>query len=309
MKREQLMCSCRQNTSCDRPATNGGAARLLSVLMVTLCLSGLRADADDMRWERAEKEVAETLYPAEFVDSLKDAKGIGRTSALRNYGKLPFEKREKLVFDGGWGFIRAGFGILTAAIDDSNSSVFNVSGKVVTNNFVSAFYKVRDFVHVKIDRVGLYPLFFQQHLREGSYRAHHWTLYDHATGRVFTHKDKEDEPDKEITPFSHGYVSILYYLRTLDLQVGKTYTIPCYVHKKDHPIEFKVEKREKIEVEAGRFKTLKVRPKLVGEGRGFTKNDKMYIWLTDDKYHMPVKLKAKAALGSLSATLLRYERE
>jgi hypothetical protein len=67
--------------------------------------------------------------------------------------------------------------------------------------------------------------------------------------------------------------------------------------------------REKIEVEAGIFNCVKVQPRLVGEGRGFTKKDKMYLWFTDDKYCMLVRGKSKIALGWITADLLYYERE
>lgn len=267
---------------------------------------GDRDEDDEMRWEEAENEVGHLRFPGSFFDSVRTANGIPDNRGLRKYGKLPFTGKEKLVFDGGWGFIRAGYAILEAGNSREDPSILLLSGKVVTNNFVSAFYKVRDFVLSVTDAQGLYPYTFEQDVREGKYRTRRWTVYDHVNGRVYDNK-KRDEPF-EISMFSQNYLSLLYYLRTFDVAPGDTFSINCFVHGKDYPYLFKVVEREEIKVDAGRFKCLKIEPRLMGEGRGFTKRDKMTIWVTDDEYHMPVCVKAKIALGSLSAKLLYYER-
>jgi hypothetical protein len=278
------------------------------VALAFFTVSFARGDGrdDDMRWETAESEVKETRYPATFLDSLAKANNAPTQKGLRTYRKWPFQNREKLVFDGGWGFARAGFLILSAQADD-DPSVMALSGKVATNNFASAFYKVRDYVFSYADADGMYPLFFEQHIAEGKYRDHRWTLYDHPGKRVFTYKTKDSS--KEASSFTQNYMTLLYYLRTLDLKPGKTVAIPCFVHEKDYPIEFTILGRERVETPAGEFRCLKIKPSLVGEGRGLTKRDKMYIWLTDDEYKMPVLVRSKIAIGSLSAKLLYYERE
>jgi hypothetical protein len=171
---------------------------------------------------------------------------------------------------------------------------------------VSAFYKVRDFVQSQVDARGLYPLVFEQQILEGRYKTARWTVYDHVNNRVWDFR--KPEPYDSVARFSHDYVSLLCYLRTLPLAVGDTFSIECFVHGKDYPVFFRVRHRETVKVDAGTFKCLMLEPRMVGEGRGFTRKDQMAIWVTDDKYHMPVLIKAKVKIGSLSAKLLRYER-
>ena len=266
-------------------------------------------EADDLRWEKAEKLVGDTAFSQEFKDSLSLYHNIGQTKGLRTLtgNKLPFLKREKVVYNGGWGFIKAGFGIMEAHIDNSNNEVL-VEGKAVSNNFVSAFFTIRDYARAYIDLDGLYPCFFEQHIRENRYVKDDWVLYDHVNGKLITNRKKR-VMEYPISPFSHSYMSLLYYLRTLNLAPGDTFSINCFVHGKDYPVFFKVLGREKIKVDAGEFNCIKIEPKLVGEGRGFTKKDKMHLWLTDDRYHMLVKGKSKVAMGWISAELLYYERE
>ncbi|MBD3314179.1 MAG: DUF3108 domain-containing protein [Chitinivibrionales bacterium] len=282
------------------------------------CIAGLIfvvsvVDADarrrdrDRPWHEGASEVKVWTYPDSFRDSLREANDIGPNIALRNYQKYPFQKREKLVFVGGWGFISAGFGIMEAHPTKENPNVLSIGAKGFTNRFVSAFKKVRDYAHARVDANGFYPLFFEQHLHEEDYRDHRWTIYDHQKGRVFTQKTQDSSTDA--SAFTHNLLSLLYYIRTMDYAPGDSFTVMCFVHEKDYPLHFNVLKREKIEVPAGDFTCLKLKPRLVGDGRGFTKRDEMYIWVTDDEHHMPVLVKAKAKLGHLWAELIHYERD
>ncbi len=288
--------------------------RTVTVLVIVLigCI-GVPADNgdkdDDLRWEKAEKLVGDTAFSQEFKDSISKVFSIGEQKGLRTLtdNKLPFLKREKVVYNGGWGFIKAGFAIMEAHINEGNNEVL-IEGKAVSNNFVSAFFTIRDYACAYVDLKGLYPLFFEQHIRENRYQKDDWVLYDHVNGKLVTNRKKKVK-EYPIAPFSHSYMSLLYYMRTLKLAPGDTFSINCFVHGKDYPVFFRVLGREQVKVDAGVFKCIKIEPKLVGEGRGFTKKDKMHLWLTDDQYHMLVKGKSKVAMGWVSAELLFYERE
>ncbi len=279
------------------------------LLFLTLLFTDVSAKRkDEMRWDRAEKEVGTRNYSKEMKDSIFNVYNIKSYKGLRNLSDhtLPFSKSEKLVYDGGWGFLRAGFGIFNATIDKDNARI-NINGKAFSNNFVSAFYKIRDYASTIIDLTGLYPYFFEQHIEENRYKKSSWTIYDHKNGKVYSNARKKTKFD--ISPFSNNYISLLYYLRTINFAPGDTFSIPCFVHGKNQSIFFKVSGPEQVKVDAGTFKCLKVEPRLVGEGRGFTKRDKMYLWFTDDKRHLLVKGKSKIAIGWISAELLYFKCE
>lgn len=283
-------------------------SRLL-LFVIIACTFVFAANDDVERWEKAEKKVKEKYYSQAFLDSLRAFYNIGPNRGLKSLPEntLSFDKREKCVYNGGWGFVKAGWAIIEAE-RDNNNAIFVIRGKAVTNNFTSAFFKARDFVNAIVDLKGFYPYFFEQHIRENRYRRNNWAFYDHEQGKVFTNRKKK-KTVYDTSPFTHNYISLLYYLRTLTFAPGDTFSINCFVHGKDYPVFFKVLGREKIEVPAGNYKCIKVQPRLVGEGRGFTKKDKMYLWFTDDKYHIMVKGKSKIALGWITAELIHYERE
>ncbi len=279
----------------------------LGVMVFALAgVSEARRDSDDEKWQSLERQVKDSRFPEDFLDSLSRANGITDNRGLAKGKILPFKNREKLVFDGGWGSMRAGYLVVNAHKDHENKTM-DITGKVATNGFVSAIFKIRDFVFSRMDADGLYPLHFEHHVREGRHRDRGWTLFDHKRGSVFSDDDKGKA--SKASPFTHNYMSLIYYLRTMDLAPGDTFSINCFVHDKDYPIHFKVHGREKVKVDAGTFECLKLEPTLVGDGRGFAKGDKMYIWITDDNRRMPVMLESEMGLGSLSAKLVYYESE
>lgn len=97
----------------------------------------------------------------------------------------------------------------------------------------------------------------------------------------------------------------LYYIRTLDLKVGNSVFINNYSDKKNYALEVKVLKKEKVKVPAGRFFCVVVEPILQASGI-FKHEGKLKVWLTDDKYKIPVKMKSKVAVGSITTELKSY---
>ncbi len=279
------------------------------LLLCILCVGVFGGRRDTERWERMEREVKEKVFPAEYRDSLQKVFDVGDNTGLRTEkGRtLLFKRREKAVYEGGWGFINAGWGVIEAEFDKKKARIL-FSGKAFTNNFTSAFFEVRDFVRSEVDAKGLYPCFFEQHIHENRYKRSTFALFDHVKGKVYNNRKKK-KLEYTIAPFSHDYISLLYYLRTREFAPGDTFSIRCFVHGKDYPILFEVHGREEVKVNAGTFNCIKVQPHLVGEGRNFNKRDKMYLWFTDDEYHVLVKGKSKVAMGWINAELIHYERK
>ena len=279
----------------------------LLIFLLGIIFNGYSREKRDMRWEKAETLVGKIAYTKAFKDSLLNAYNINNYNNLRKILHTVHHKKEKLVYDGGWGFLRAGFGIFDMTLN-KDSGLILLEGKAVTNNFVSAFFKVRDYVRTPIDLNGFYPFFFEQHIRENRYKKDTWVIYDHSNGKVYSNRTK-DSTDYTVSPFTHNYLSLLYYLRSVEFAPGDTFSVNCFVHGKDYPIFFRALKREEVKVKAGIFKCIKVEPKLVGEGKGFTKRDKMYLWFTDNKDHILVKAKSKIAIGWISAHLIAIRRD
>jgi hypothetical protein len=108
--------------------------------------------------------------------------------------------------------------------------------------------------------------------------------------------------DVEIRDKTFDPLSSFYYIRTLKPQVGRSVYVEVLDNKKLWNVEVQIIRRERVSTRLGDFDTIVIKPLLKSEGI-FNRRGDMYIWLTDDDRHVPVKLQTKVALGRVTATL------
>ena len=101
-------------------------------------------------------------------------------------------------------------------------------------------------------------------------------------------------------------ISSLYFFRTLDLEVGKEYVFEAHSGKDTWPLKTKVLSKEKVKVPAGEFDCLVLQPFVREDAGIFKAKGKLKVWVTDDENKMPVKMKSKIPVGSISAELSEF---
>lgn len=261
----------------------------------------------EIRWEEAAMQVDSFPFSSTFIDSIREVHKVPLPQQpLRVVTEETFCVPETLVYKVGWGPFNAGYVVISTLYDSSRGTI-EIGGKALSNNFVSAFYRMRDYVISTIDARGLYPLFFEQHLREGRrYKANEYILFDHVGGKVHVQSRKKFET-KESPPFVHDYLSVLYTVRSnRTLTPGDTFSERLFIHSKVHSMFFSVKASKPKEVDAGTFPCILLTPRLVGEGRAFNKRDKLEIWFSDDRRRLPVAVRSKIRFGAINARLIWY---
>ncbi len=221
----------------------------------------------------------------------------------RSVDNTAFGVGENLVFDVGYGFINAGtasMGVLRL-IEYENRPCYQIQTRAQSNSFFSTFFRVDDKVESIVDAAGLFPWRFEKNLREGGYRSDRLYTFDQRGHLVYYQKDTI-----EIPPFTQDPLSVLYYVRTQNLEVGKSLFIDNFTDGKLYPLEVRVLEKERITVKAGTFDCIVVEPLLQAAGV-FKHEGKLKVWLTDDRLKMPVLMKSKVLVGSISAELTSYE--
>jgi hypothetical protein len=98
-------------------------------------------------------------------------------------------------------------------------------------------------------------------------------------------------------------LSAFYLVRLQELREGDVLRFPLVYDAAQHEFDLIVHGREEIEIELGKFKTLRLEPKLFGPGRLIRRAGEMTMWVTDDARHMPVKLIAKTSGATVTANL------
>ena len=98
-------------------------------------------------------------------------------------------------------------------------------------------------------------------------------------------------------------ISFLYFVRTLPLEIGQTYTLPRYFKKEGNPVVIIVEGKRVVEVPAGTFNTIVVRPIIKTRGL-FSEGGEAELYLTDDDNKHLVYLRSKIPIvGSVTLHL------
>ncbi len=216
---------------------------------------------------------------------------------------LAFGSGEKLSFDINYGFINAGTATLEVSqmIEYNERPCYQVISRAMSNKVFSTFFRVDDRIESIVDAEGIYSWRFEKNLREGGYSADRMYEFDQPLGLVYYGRDTIDVP-----PVVQDALSVLYYIRTQELQVGSSIYLDNFTDGGQFPLEVKVEKRETISVEAGTFDCIVVEP--MTQSVGVFKNEgRLTVWLTDDRLKMPVLMKSKVLVGSISAELTDYE--
>ncbi len=212
---------------------------------------------------------------------------------------------EKLVYDLTWTGIKAG--TATQEITDEGDSIRIVS-IARSADWISVFFPVEDRVESLLAKVtppqlGL-PRDFRMKVREGKHRRDKEIIFDHDKGKAsyIDHLNGE-KVELEIGKNTYDPYSSFYYVRTLPLEVGKSVFVPLLDNKQLWNVEIQVLKKEKLDTILGKVNTILIKPLIKSEGI-FQKQGEIYIWLTDDARHIPVKMKTKVAIGSVTATLV-----
>ena len=221
-------------------------------------------------------------------------------ATLRAQDPVPFGDGEMLNYAIKWGFITAGYADLSVQPEIWNDQkVYHIISTARTNKFMDALYKVRDKNESIVSREPFCSLKFIKDLNEGKYRDQEEVIFNQTAG-------KSIYPNGEEIDMVTGTVDVLaalYYVRILDLQIGKELTVPSCNNKKNYQLVVKVVRREKIKVAAGEFDTIMVEPKLMQAGI-FMNKGRLFVYLTDDRRRIPVLLRSKIAVGSISAELI-----
>lgn len=220
---------------------------------------------------------------------------------------------ESLKYGIYYSFVKAGTAYIKTRglVSKNGKTAYLIQTTAFSANVIDAMYKVRDINYSWLDTSTLHSLGYSQSLREGNYQRDEWLSFDYTNGRFYGEVKKKDEPRiiaGELNQEVLDILSSLYYVRAQPLEAGKDVVFDIVNREKQYPLIVKVLGKETVKTPAGKFNCWVVEPQLRGEGIFVAKGKSLKVWLTDDKYRMPVKMSVEVFIGSVSAELLAYER-
>ena len=170
---------------------------------------------------------------------------------------------------------------------------FNIKGSVPLG-----LYHVDDSYESWMDLTTLNSLRFQQDLYEGGNKR--LRNYDIFPDRGIYQQEGKEERKTSADPLDDA--SFFFYVRTLPLLVGDTYTVDKYFNPDANPVVIKVVRKDTINVPAGRFAAIVLQPTIKTNGL-FSKNGHAEIWLSDDEHRILLRMDSHFSVIKLGLEL------
>jgi len=216
---------------------------------------------------------------------------------------------ERLVYDGRLGpFTLGDAEIFVAGIDTVRGrETLHVRFRLTTSSFV---FKLNDILESWLTLDDLVSLrFVADHEEAGSRRYNRYEIFPDS-GIFHQYRDSAATIPDTIeptvaTPLDDA--AFFFFVRGLPLEVGQRHELHRYFKPDRNPVILEVLRRESIEVPAGRFNTIVVRPIIRGNGI-FRERADGEIWLTDDPLRRVVQIRSRFPFGNVTLRLVRIER-
>ncbi|HVX39380.1 MAG TPA: DUF3108 domain-containing protein [Gemmatimonadaceae bacterium] len=212
----------------------------------------------------------------------------------------PFHVGETFTYDAKVNFLHAGSATMKVLDVEpirghpTYHTSFDVDGHVL-------FFHVRDHSESWFDTTKIVSLHQVQHIDETDYHADR--VYDFYPDRqIYVRNDTTGHSVSD--PLDED--AFLYFIRTIPLEVGKTYRFDRYYHLEKNPVVITVERREHIKVPAGEFDAIVIQPTIKSAGL-FSEKRKTELWLADDSTRAILRLKSKLPIGTFYLELKKAE--
>jgi hypothetical protein len=197
---------------------------------------------------------------------------------------------------------------------------FLLSTEVISRGFFSKLFGVQFHFRAEsqVEPNAFYALRTTKTDEQGKRLRTSETVFDQQAKRVeYTERDPNNasQAPRVVTAALEGptqdIVSAIYFLRTLDLTPGNSFTIPVSDSGRVFQVPARVvAEKKKMKSVLGKVSVVRIDVDLFGpglpveEGKG-----KMSIWVTDDERRVPIKARLSHDIGQLDITLKSIQRD
>ncbi|MDX1646634.1 MAG: DUF3108 domain-containing protein [Longimicrobiales bacterium] len=149
--------------------------------------------------------------------------------------------------------------------------------------------KVDDLYQTWFDVTTLQTWRYVRDIDEVGYQSYrHWLFHP---DRMRWERQDNDEAGDLGSALPLDEIAFVYYLRTLPLEVGKSYTLSRYFQEDGNPVIIKVLRKDTRNTEGVDYNTIVISPEIQTDGL-FGKGGKAEIHVTDDERRIPVYVKS-----------------
>jgi hypothetical protein len=147
------------------------------------------------------------------------------------------------------------------------------------------------------------PYRFVRSVNEGSYKKFENVTFNKTTNAAVTNDGTYKVPE-----CVQDVLSAIYYARNIDFNKYKAndkITFSLFLDKEVFQMYIRYLGKETIKTKYGKFKAVKFKPLLI-KGTIFEGGEKMTVWVSDDKNHIPLRVESPISVGSVKVDMISY---
>ena len=241
---------------------------------------------------------------------------------VNGYRSIPLEsfaEGEVIKYRVHYGFLTAGEA--TMVIDKeihrlNNRPCYKIDVFGRTTGLADKLYAVDDNWGTFLDTAAVVPHKFYRYIKENNYRKNEVVNFDQLERRATLNKlHKQTKEIQEVQEYKvpknvQDMVSGYYFLRTLDfnkLKQGQVIKMDAFFDGESYDFKVRFIGREEIKTKIGTKKAVVLQP-IIPENSVFSGENPVRIWMSDDKYKIPLKISANMLIGSIEIDLKEYKQ-
>ena len=226
---------------------------------------------------------------------------------------MPFRPGERATFRITYAHVLAGRAALMVEKGSRPGQLSFVAEARSQGFFAWLFrFHVEDLTVASWDTASGCSLGIEKHLREGRAARDQTVRFDPGAGTAAVRDAKIKETRFETGTCVLDVLSAFFVTRVRGVVPAEPLSLPVFDNGRQYRLAVRYRRRERLDLPAPLGKdvaTVVVEPMLV-EGTGlFAKEGRLEVWLTDDERRIPVRMRSKVAIGSVSADLEAYAPE
>jgi hypothetical protein len=230
-------------------------------------------------------------------------------SITRPRADYQFPLGQTYVYGAEWRVFNAGIATLRLEKAGQENRIVATADAAGT---ISLLYHVQDRLESFFDPLSFCSHNTTRHIEEGFRRVESNITFDYQRGKaLLDHKNIKKKESKheehDIPGCVTDMLSSVYYVASLPLLPGKTYSFPINDGGATLTVLVHVEEREQVKTPAGTFKTIRVQPETASGA--LRDKGKIWVWYSDDAARIPVQMRARMAWGTLTFSLLRVDKK
>lgn len=227
----------------------------------------------------------------------------------------PFPLGETFVYNISWKIFDAGIATMTLGdrFQYQDEEVYKITATVRSSGLIGNLFSVQDFFESYMAIRELCSRKIVKQVNEGWRHREIVVAFDSKTHKAVLddrNLSQIQEPAKHfetgIPPCVQDVISSLYVVRKMDLKVGNRFRLAVNDGGRTYDVEVEVQAEETIKTAAGTFNTLRLEPQVFGGL--FKKKGRMFIWYSKDAARIPVQIKARILMGTITASLAKIEK-